>query len=73
MGGQLAAFIRERIRYGYRRQRPTPLPSRTAKSRDQSQLGVDSFDVTQAELRSVCRRWQFTHLHWHRMPSRGYR
>jgi hypothetical protein len=31
--GQLAAFIQQRIRDGYRRQRTTPLPSRTAKSR----------------------------------------
>jgi serine/threonine protein kinase len=30
----------------YRRQRPTPLPSRTAKSRHQPQLGVDGLDVT---------------------------
>ena len=29
----------------YRRQRPIPLLSRTAKSRNQSQLGVDGFDV----------------------------
>ena len=30
--GQLAAFIQQQIRHRYRRQRPTPLPSRTAKS-----------------------------------------
>ena len=35
------AFIQQRIRHVYRRQRPTPLPSRTAKNRDQSQLAVD--------------------------------
>jgi hypothetical protein len=38
--GQLAAFIQQRIRHVYPRQRTTPLPSRTAKSRHQSQLGV---------------------------------
>jgi hypothetical protein len=35
------AFIQQRIRHVYRRQRPAPLPSRTAKSRHQSQFGVD--------------------------------
>jgi hypothetical protein len=40
MGGQLAAFILERIRHVNRRQRAVPLPSRTAQSRHQSQLGV---------------------------------
>ena len=29
---QLAAFVQQRIRHVYRRQRPTPLPSRTAQS-----------------------------------------
>jgi hypothetical protein len=43
--GQLAAFIEQRIRHVYRRQRSTPFPSRTAKSRHQSQLGVDGLDV----------------------------
>ncbi len=32
----------------YRRQRPAPLPSRTAKSCNQAQLGVDGLDVTHA-------------------------
>jgi hypothetical protein len=31
--GQLATFIQQRIRHVYRRQRPAPLPSRTAKCR----------------------------------------
>jgi hypothetical protein len=31
--GQLAAFIQQRIRHVYRRQRATPLPSGAAKSR----------------------------------------
>jgi len=44
--GQLAAFIQQRIRDTYRRQRPAPLPCRTAKSRHQSQLGVDWSTVT---------------------------
>jgi hypothetical protein len=30
--GQLAAFIQQRIRHIYRRQRTAPIPSRTAKS-----------------------------------------
>jgi hypothetical protein len=47
MPSQLAAFIQQRIRYVYRRQRPTPLPSRTAKTGHQSQLGVDGLDVAQ--------------------------
>jgi hypothetical protein len=42
---QLASFIEQRIRHGYRRQWPAPLPSRTAKTRHQSQLGVDGLDV----------------------------
>jgi hypothetical protein len=44
----LAAFIQQRIRHAYRRQRPTPLPSRTAESRHQSQLGVDGLDAAHA-------------------------
>jgi hypothetical protein len=40
-----AAFIQQRIRHGYRRQRPTPLPSGMAESRHQSQLGIDGLDV----------------------------
>jgi hypothetical protein len=61
--GQLAAFIQQRIRYVYRRQRPTPLPSRTAKSRHQSQLGVDGLDDRAcAERRSAARRQHFTSL-----------
>jgi hypothetical protein len=40
--------MQQRIRHDYRRQRPTPLPSRTAQSRHQSQLGVDGLDVTRA-------------------------
>ena len=51
---QLAAFIQQRIRHVYRRHWPAPLPSRTAKSRHQSQLGVDGLDV--ANARSVGRR-----------------
>jgi hypothetical protein len=43
-----AAFIQQRIRHAYRRQRPTPRPSRMAKSRHQSQLGVDGLDVAHA-------------------------
>src|ERR1700755_2854333 len=39
--GHLAALIQQRSPHGYRRQRPPPLPSRTAQSRHQSQLGVD--------------------------------
>jgi hypothetical protein len=39
--GQLAAFVQQRIRHVYRRQRPAPLPSCTAKSRYQQQLGAD--------------------------------
>jgi hypothetical protein len=39
--GQLAALIQQRIRHVYRRQRPTPLPSRMAKNRDHSQLIVE--------------------------------
>ena len=42
---QLTAFVQQRNRHGYRRQRTAPLPSRTAKSRNQSQLGVDGLDV----------------------------
>jgi hypothetical protein len=42
---QLAAFIQQRIRHVYRPQRPTPLPSRTAESRHQPQLGIDGLDV----------------------------
>jgi len=38
---QLSAFIQQRSRYAYRRQRPTPLPSHSAKRRHQPQLGVD--------------------------------
>jgi hypothetical protein len=45
--GQLAAFIQQRIRHVYRR-RTTPLPSRTAKSRHQSQLGCDGLDAAHA-------------------------
>jgi hypothetical protein len=46
--GQLATLFQQRIRHIYRRQRTSPLPSRTAKSRHQSQLGVDGFDVAHA-------------------------
>jgi len=38
---EVAAFIQQRIRHVYRRQRPTPLPSGRAQHRHQSQLGVD--------------------------------
>jgi len=51
--GQLAALIQQRIRHIYQRQRPTPLPSRTAKSRHPSQLGVDGLEV--AHVRSLGR------------------
>ena len=44
----LAAFIQQRIRRVYRRQRPTPLPSHMVKDRHQLQLGVDGFDVAHA-------------------------
>jgi hypothetical protein len=44
--GQLAAFIQQRIRHVYRPQRPTPLPSRTAKNCHQPQLGVDGVPVS---------------------------
>jgi len=47
------AFIQQRIPYVYRRQRPAPLPSRTAKSRHQSQLGVDGVDVKHARIRKT--------------------
>ena len=43
---QLTALIQQRIRHVYRWQRPTPLPSRTAQSHHQSQLGVDGFPGT---------------------------
>jgi hypothetical protein len=46
--GQLAALIQQRIRHINRRQRPTPLLSRTAESRHQSQLGVDGFGIAYA-------------------------
>ena len=45
---QLAAFIQQRVRRSNRRRRPTPFPSCTAKSRQQSQLGVHGFDVAHA-------------------------
>jgi hypothetical protein len=54
LGGQLAAFIQQRIRHAYRRQRPTPLPSRTAKSSHQSRLGVDG--VSMLPMRLTWRR-----------------
>jgi hypothetical protein len=43
--GTAAAFIQQRIRHVYRRQRPAPLPSRKTKRRHQSQPGVDALDV----------------------------
>ena len=36
--GQLAAFIQQRIRHAYRRQRPAPIPSPTAKGRTSRRL-----------------------------------
>ena len=39
------AFIQEPIRDVYRRQRPTALPSLTAKSHHRSQVGVDGLEV----------------------------
>jgi hypothetical protein len=48
--GSGAALIQQRIRHVYRRQRSTPLPSRTAKSRHQSQLGVEGVEVAHAGL-----------------------
>jgi hypothetical protein len=53
--GQLAAFIQQRIRHGYRRQRPTPLPSCTAKIRHQSQLGVDTVEVAHSPVSVAAR------------------
>ena len=50
---QLAAFIQQRIRNVYRRQRPAALPSRTAKSRHQSQLGVDGSRAGASTPRAV--------------------
>jgi hypothetical protein len=38
-------FVQQRIGHVYGRQRTIPLPSRTPKSRHQSQLGVDGLDV----------------------------
>jgi hypothetical protein len=35
--GQLAAPVEQRVRYVYRRQRPTPLPRRAAKSGHEAQ------------------------------------
>src|SRR5260370_27950805 len=43
--GRLAAFIQQRIRHVHLLQRPGTLPSRTAKRRHQSQLGVDGLGV----------------------------
>jgi hypothetical protein len=61
--GQLAAFIQERIRHVYRRQRTTPLPSRTPKGYYRSQLGVDGLDVAHARsLRSARQRGHFIRL-----------
>ena len=39
---QLAAFIQQRIHHVCQRQRPTPLPSPTAKSRHQPTVLVDT-------------------------------
>src|ERR1700751_3389604 len=44
-----APLIQQRSRHGYRRQRLTPLPSRTAQRRHQSQLGIDGLDVAQRQ------------------------
>jgi hypothetical protein len=51
--GQLAAFIQQRIRHVYRRQRSTSLQSRAAKCRHQAQLGVDDLDVAHSGLRGL--------------------
>ena len=50
----VAALIREHIRHVDRGQRPTPLPSRTAKSCHRSQVGVDGFDVAHARSVDLC-------------------
>jgi hypothetical protein len=42
--GQLAALIQQRIRYIYRRHRPTPFASRMAQRRHQPKLGVGGAD-----------------------------
>jgi cell division septum initiation protein DivIVA len=53
---QLSASIQQRVRHGYRRQRPAPLPSRAAKSAHQSQLGIAGPDVAHARSVSGCLR-----------------
>jgi hypothetical protein len=48
---KLAEFIQQRIRHVYRRQRPTPLPSRTAKRRHQPKLAAaEHYGVDPLEL-----------------------
>jgi hypothetical protein len=47
---QLTAFIQQRIRHVYIQQRVTLLASRTVKSRNQFQLGIDSLDIARAGL-----------------------
>jgi hypothetical protein len=49
-GGRVSpqAFIQQRIHHVYQWQRPTLLPSPTAKSRHRSQLGVDGLQVAHA-------------------------
>jgi hypothetical protein len=47
-------FIQQRIGHGYQWQRPTPPPSRTAKSGHQLQLGVDGVDVAHARSTWLC-------------------
>ena len=47
--GQVATFIQQRIHHGNRRQRPTPFPCRTAKSRHQSRFRVEGLDVAHAQ------------------------
>jgi hypothetical protein len=53
---QLAAFIQQRIHHVYRRQRPTPLPSRTAKSRRPLQLGLNAVGLRSDRVATGDRR-----------------
>jgi hypothetical protein len=46
--GQLAALVEQRVRHIYRRQRPTPLPSRTVKSGHEEQLSHPKLSTIEA-------------------------